>query len=269
MNRNENAVAYHYHAAADGSDDIRPLGSSFEAHATLVGVTLGKLYADHGGRDGLDAMLDDATRGEFGVLLIEHPDHLSRNPLELARLIETLEAHGVGIEQVGHGRIGIRDVTLAGLRESEAREIMRQRTRFELNWIARQGLVPGGRTYGYQPVAGEPGRRVVVEAEAVVVRAVFAMHLEGRGAQRIAQELNLRRDTGRVWTRLSVDRLLRTELYNGVLVYGRRQRSIDRSTGRVRMVRRPRSAWVVTAVEGLRIVTTAMWDAAQALLKAR
>ena len=44
----------------------------------------------------------------------------------------------------------------------------------------REGLSGGGLTYGYAPVPGKRGERAVVEAEAEIVRRVFAEYVAGR-----------------------------------------------------------------------------------------
>ena len=53
-----------------------------------------------------------------------------------------------------------------------------------------QGLNAGGKAYGYTPAAGEKGKRVIVEAEAKIVRRIFEEYVEGRTPREIAHDLN-------------------------------------------------------------------------------
>jgi DNA invertase Pin-like site-specific DNA recombinase len=54
----------------------------------------------------------------------------------------------------------------------------------------RDGLSGGGLTYGYAPVPGQVGKRVIVESEADVVRRIFTDYVAGRSPRDIAHALN-------------------------------------------------------------------------------
>src|SRR5438477_643879 len=73
----------------------------------------------------------------------------------------------------------------------------RTRTCSPMTGKARAGHCNGGRCFGYQnvPVLGPDGRRshvarVVVEAEAAVIRRAFQLCAAGVGLERIAKQLN-------------------------------------------------------------------------------
>jgi hypothetical protein len=53
-----------------------------------------------------------------------------------------------------------------------------------------QGPNAGGRAYGYVPVVGDKGKRVIVEAEAEMVRRIFYEYVDGRTPREIAHDLN-------------------------------------------------------------------------------
>lgn len=131
---------------------------------------------------------------------------------------------------------------------------------------ARAGYFNGGRApYGYQvaPAPDDSKRRVLIvnEAEAEIVRQVFAMRLDGLGAGSIA---GLLRDDGftnrgRPWNKASVASLLRNQTVMGNKVYGRKHRH----TGRVR----DPSEWTVVK-NAQPIVDTETWSAVQRLMDA-
>src|ERR671925_12270 len=68
----------------------------------------------------------------------------------------------------------------------------------------RAGRIPGGRCYGYDVVTDglDRGRRVVNEAEAQIVRRIFAEYVAGRSPLAIAGRLNregVPGPRGRLW----------------------------------------------------------------------
>src|SRR3954451_5262066 len=64
------------------------------------------------GRDGLTRMLKAARDKAFDVLIVEHPDRISRNMRDLAGIFDTLRFRGVEIRTVHGGKL---DVTTVGL----------------------------------------------------------------------------------------------------------------------------------------------------------
>src|ERR1700720_2323045 len=71
---------------------------------------------------------------------------------------------------------GVVNTVLVGLRGRVGqlyREDNSHKVRRGLAGRVGQGLNAGGRAYGYAPVAGEKGRRVIVETEAEIVRRIL------------------------------------------------------------------------------------------------
>jgi hypothetical protein len=71
-----------------------------------------------------------------------------------------------------------------------------------------QGLNAGGRAYGYAPVAGEKGKRTIIEAEAEIVRRIFDEYLAGRTPREIARDLNdegILPPRGRLWNASTIN----------------------------------------------------------------
>ncbi|MFC7397771.1 recombinase family protein [Chelatococcus sp. GCM10030263] len=93
-----------------------------------------------------------------------------------------------------------------------------------------QGLDTGGITYGYAAVSSHPGKRVIVEAEAEIVRRIVRESVAGRTPRHIAHDLSGDRvppPRGRAWNASTINGntqrrsgLLQNELYAGLRVVG-------------------------------------------------
>ena len=112
---------------------------------------------------------------------------------------------------------------------------------------------------------GEPGRRVIVEAEAEIVRRIFQQYVDGSTPRDIAHALNRDRvppPRGRAWNASTINGnglrgsgLLRNELFVGKLVWNKVRMVKDPDTGR--RVSRPNleSEWKTAEVPELAIVS--------------
>jgi DNA invertase Pin-like site-specific DNA recombinase len=142
---------------------------------------------------------------------------------------------------------------------------------------ARAGHVTGGRVFGYDNVdiVGPSGERSHVErrindAEAAVVRRIFALAVDGVGQKRIAQRLNAegaaapRAQQGRPhgWAQSSVHEVLFRPLYKGEIVWNRTRKR--NRWGATRVADRPPSEWLYIPAPALRIVPEDLWQAAHA-----
>ncbi len=231
------------------------------------------------GRDGLLRLLDRAREAKFEVVIVEALDRLSRDMEDLAGIHKRLSFLGIEIRAVHEGVVNTVLVGLRGLVGQLYREDNAQKVRRGQAGRVGQGLNAGGRTYGYVPLAGEAGKRVVVEDEANIVRRIFEEYVAGRTPRDIARDLNRERvppPRGRAWNASSINGnaqrgtgILQNELYAGRLVWNKVRMVKDPDTGR--RVSRPndRSAWQVSDVSELAIISREVFDAAQARKKAR
>jgi hypothetical protein len=106
----------------------------------------------------------------------------------------------------------------------------------------KQGLYAGGLAYGYAPVTGDPGKRVIVEAEADIVRRIFAEYLAGKSPRKIAADLNgegVAPPRGKSWNASTINGnrqrgygILHNEIYGGRLVWNRVRMIRDPDTGK-------------------------------------
>ena len=121
-------------------------------------------------------------------------------------------------------------MSLAAFADELEREKARQRTYDAMQRKAKAGHNCGGRTFGYDnlDVLGPSGDRAFVtyrvnDAEAVVVRRIFALAAMGEGLKSITKQLNAEGATAprpqqgrtRAWAPSSVRDILHREMYRG------------------------------------------------------
>ena len=131
------------------------------------------------------------------------------------------------------------------------------------------GHVVGGKCFGYDivPVNGHKERRIN-EAEAEIVRRIFARSAAGDGYTRLAKDLTadgaVTPTPGTPWSPSTILTVLRRPLYRGEVVWNKtRRRAAD---GTETYARRPESEWLRIEQPALRIVDDATWHAVHARL---
>ena len=234
-------------------------------------------------RPGVQALLEDARRGAFEIVVAEALDRISRDQADVATLYKHLRFAGVTIFTLaaGEGEINELHVGLKGTMNALFLKDLAAKTRRGLRGRVEAGKSGGGICYGYDVVklhddAGEPirGEREINEAEAGIVRRIFREFAAGTSPRAIARRLNdegIPGAKGRLWSD-SVLRghakrgtgLLNNELYIGRLVWNRQRFLKNPDTGK-RVARvNPPEEWIVAEVPELRIVDDALWQAAKA-----
>jgi site-specific DNA recombinase len=132
------------------------------------------------GRDGLLRLLDQAREEAFEVLIVEALDRLSRDMEDLAGIHKRLSFVGIEIRAVHEGVVNTVLVGLRGLVGQLYREDNAHKVRRGQAGRVSKGLAGGGLTCGYTAVPGKNGERVIVNAEAEVVRRIFHDYVNGR-----------------------------------------------------------------------------------------
>src|SRR5215469_4458468 len=194
-----------------------------------------------------------------------------------AGVFKQLSFCGVKIVTIAEGEIGELHVGLKGTMNALFLKDLAQKTRRGLEGRVRQGRSGGGLCFGYDVVRevdarGEPvaGGRTVNEAEAAVIRRIFAEYAAGRPPRAIARGLNadgIRGPFGGTWGPSTINGnagrgtgILNNELYAGRLVWNRLRYSKDPNTGKRRSRLNPKGAWVEQPVPERRIVDEALWQ---------
>jgi site-specific DNA recombinase len=222
-------------------------------------------------RPAYQEMLADAGAKRFDVVVTEALDRLGRRLSDVARLHDHLEFKGVMLHAVNIGQVTTMHVGLLGTMAQLYLSDLKEKTRRGQLGRALAGKIPGGTAYGYRVVAGEPGERQIIEAEALVVRRIFRAFAGGKSPRAIAKTLNaecIPGPDGRSWgdtaIRGQADRgtgILNNSLYVGRLEWNRCSYVKDPKTGR--RVARPnaKDLWEIVEVPTLRVVDDDLWEA--------
>lgn len=231
------------------------------------------------GRDGLLRLLDRAREKSFDIVVVEALDRLSRDMEDLAGIHKRLSFLGIEIRAVHEGLVNTVLVGLRGLVGQLYREDNAHKVRRGLAGRVGQGLNAGGKAYGYLPVAGEKGKRSIIEAEAEIVRRIFEEYVAGRTPREIAHDLNNERvppPRGRIWNASTINGnmqrgtgIIQNELYAGRLVWNKVKMVKDPDTGKRLSRPNAKNEWQTADVPDLRIVSQGLFDAAQKRKQAR
>lgn len=232
-------------------------------------------------RPGIRALLQDAQRGHFDVVLAEALDRISRDQADVATLHKHLKFAGVTVVTLAEGEINELHVGLKGTMNALFLKDLAMKTHRGLRGRVEKGKAGGGLCYGYRVAKkndanGDPirGDREIIAEEAAIIRRIFRAFAAGKSPKAIAVELNkegipgpLARAWGDTSIRGHVSRgtgILNNELYAGVLVWNRQRFVKDPATGKRVSRPNPESQWVRAEVPHLRIVDDALWKAVRA-----
>ncbi len=257
-----------------------------EGFARAQGLTITGRYFDRArsgttvhGRDGLSELLQDARAGGFDVIIVEALDRLSRDQEDLAGLHKRLTFLGIEIVAVHDGKADALQVGIRGLVSSLWIADLKHKIRRGMTGRVKDGKSAGGRAYGYRPTPGDPGKPTVHEAEAAVIRRIFAEYLAGRSPRDIAIGLNTEgvpAPRGASWQPEIIGGnpkrghgILRNSIYAGRLVWNRVKMVRDPDTGRRVSRPNPPDQWQHADAPQLAIIDADTWDAVQARLQAR
>lgn len=215
-----------------------------------------------------------ALAGQFDAILTEDLDRLSRNLADIARLYETTQFAGVKLMTVADGEISEMHIGLKGTMSALFLKGLAQKVRRGLAGVVRDGRSAGGRAYGYSPVPGRPGELAIVEAEATIIRRIFAEYLAGESPRAIAGRLNqegVPPPRGRFWAAVTINGnrqrghgLLLNPLYAGKRVWNRVRMVKDPATGKRISRVNGEGDWQEQDAPELAIVDRATYDAVQA-----
>ena len=200
-------------------------------------------------RPAYQSLLEDARRGSYDVVVAEALDRLSRDQEDVAGLLKRLRFARVRLYTVAEGEISELHVGLKGTMNALFLKDLAQKVRRGLEGRVREGKSGGGVCFGYDVVreynrvgAPIPGGRSVNDAEAAIVRRMFAEFAGGSSPRAIAQRLNGERipgPQGRTWGPSTIygnwrrgTGILNNELYIGRLVWNRQTFIKDPTTGK-------------------------------------
>ena len=195
----------------------------------------GALFAN---RAEFQRMMVDAEAGAFEAIVFFDIYRVGRNARHTMDAFDELADLGVSIWDYSTGQEldldSFEGETMTFMKARFAqqyRDQVRKHTRDSHRRKAKQGLVTGGKVFGYdnRPRAEGGKIRVRNENEASVVRDIYTRFAAGQGAYTIAEALNHiaapspRAQQGRPsgWSVSTIREVLKRPLYCGEIVYGK------------------------------------------------
>ena len=176
-------------------------------------------------RPELDKLVEACREGKVDLVLLDSMRHFSRSTVDGVEILRVFSDLGVDLlfekEGIHTDRIGM-DFLVNMLDALSGNEVISRsaymkrsiKRRFE-DGTYKQAIPP----YGYRWT--KKGLKVVPK-QAAVVREVFAMVLEGKGAGTIRRELNERgviSPTGGKWSQSVLRNMISNPVYTGMMVY--------------------------------------------------
>ncbi|MDD3059232.1 MAG: recombinase family protein, partial [Sphaerochaeta sp.] len=175
-------------------------------------------------REGFNQMVSDALSGKIDLIVTKSVSRFARNTVDSLVTVRKLKEHGVEIffekENIwtldSKGELLI--TIMSSLAQEESRSISEnvtwgQRKRFSDGKVS----MPYKHFLGYEK--GENGQPVVKEKEAVIVRLIFRLFLEGKTPAGICRHLEangIPTPSGKQkWSQTTVNSILRNEKYKG------------------------------------------------------
>ncbi|MFC7047983.1 recombinase family protein [Emcibacter nanhaiensis] len=247
------------------------------------GWTITKTYQDSAMsgaslmRPGIQALMEDAVKGNFSIILTEALDRLSRDQEDIAGLYKRMSFADVRIITLSEGEVNNLHIGLKGTMNALYLKDLADKTRRGLRGRVEQGKSGGGRTFGYDVIKsfspdGEKitGERTINEREAAVVRRIFKDFAAGHSPRAIAKALNeegVPGPRGSGWGQSTINGnrergtgIINNELYIGRLVWNRLRYIKDPDTGKRISRLNPEQDWVIQEVPDLRIIDQTLWD---------
>ncbi len=255
-----------------------------EERARANGWQVFQAYTDHAisgasmMRPGLQMLLQDAADRKFDVVLAEALDRLSRDQADIAAIFKRVKFADVEMHTLSEGDISNLHIGLKGTMNELFLKDLADKTRRGLRGRVEQGKSGGGITYGYDVVrqmseAGNvsTGERRINEAEAAIVRRIFAEYAVGRSPKQIVVRLNqegIPGPSGRAWGPSTIygnrergTGILNNEIYIGRMIWNRLRYLKDPETGKRVSRLNPESEWVIKDLPEMRIIDDALWQA--------
>ncbi len=235
-------------------------------------------------RPGLNQLLQFVASEDVDIVIVHDLDRLSREPAYQAILEMELASSGVHVDYVlgqyeDSPEGDLSKMIKGAISKYENRQRVERSRRGKMG-RARSGYViaTGARApYGYTYIS-EPhkGWLVIDEAEARVVRQIYAWLLEGQTCYAIARTLHEQHILTRgdlfdavakkaqpgAWSPSTVRRMVVNETYKGVWYFGKTRR--QKVNGKIVQKATPKDEWI--AVDVPAIIDAEIWEHAQGML---
>ena len=234
--KNKLRVAAYCRVSTDQDEQLASLEAQKSHYKSYIKSNeewkLAGIYYDEGisgtkkeSRNGLLSMLEDCENGLIDLIITKSISRFARNTTDCLEMVRRLSQLGIYIifekENINTESMESELMLsiLASLAESESISISENN-----KWSIRKRFEKGTFIISYPPYGytNINGNMIVVESEAEVVKSIFDMCLEEKGAYKIAQELNKRNILSKKegkWNYSSVTAILKNEKYTGDAIF--------------------------------------------------
>lgn len=231
------------------------------------------IYADEGKsgtkmkiRTQLLEMLEAAKRHEFDVMLVKDVSRLARNVKDFLEILEQLQKLKIKILFINYN-LDSEDgstfqLNLLALVAQEESGNTSKRIKLSKRMNAEKGRVPNI-VFGYDKTKGDYFNLSINEEEAKTVHDIFKLYVQGYGENKIANLLNekgLKTKRSCRWTQNAISRILKNQLYTGVIINGQ-QEVVSFLTGK--REKKDEAKWHIIEKPELRIVSDELFKRVQ------
>lgn len=191
----------------------------------LAGIfyDVGKSGLRKEGRPGFKDMLEKVYKGQVDYILVKSISRLSRDTLELLKIIRDLRERGINMhfETENLDSIKLENELEISLRSVLAQEESKN-TSENIRWGFRRKFERGDIFTKYKNFMGYTcidGEMVIVPEEAEVVRKIFELYLKGLSFRQIKmylESMDIKTTTGSEhWDPSTIQKMLKNEKYRG------------------------------------------------------
>lgn len=229
----EFAVVYaRFSSAKQHETSIEGQIAAAQKYAAEKGYTIIREYCDRAktgtndNREAFQQMLSDCAKHQFSVIIVWKVDRFGRNREEITFNKYRAKKQGVRVEYVAENVVDgpegvILESVLEGMAEYYSLQLSQNVQRGLLE-AAKKHHVPGGNAMPYGYHAAPDKTYEIDEAEAPVVKQIFEKYASGMTEFEIIRWLNAqgyRTKRGAAFTRTSLKKMLKNEVYIGTYVF--------------------------------------------------
>lgn len=201
--------------------------ASILAYLERAGLELDAFFADHGRtgtnveREGLQNLLAACRAHPGAIVVVENADRLFRSHEVYARVKLDLIECGVVIHDPSGEMTELQEMIYAAMAAEDRRRMLDRMAAGRRSGALAGRWIASGVPYGYE--RAEPGRLVVHEEHAAIVREIFQARADGVPCSRIASDLDRRsvpNPSGTLgWNPASVYKISCNPVYGGYYVW--------------------------------------------------
>ena len=281
-------VTFYARVSTESDEQLNSLGNQVQYYESFISKnpkwTVVAGYVDEGlsgattkKRENFHRMIEDGKAGLFDLIITKEITRFARNTLDSIQFTRELLSAGVGVffqndnintlDEDSELRLTI----MSGIAQDELRKLS-SRVKFGHQQAIKNKVVLGNsRIFGYRK---DRGRLVVEEAEAEMVRQLFALYSTGtysmKQIETLFWEKGYRNHNGKKIAHTTMSGMISNPKYKGYYV-GNKVKVIDLFTKKQKFL--PPEEWVMFKDETGEIVpaivSEELWDTANEVLKKR